>query len=74
MNLLRKLVALVAVLAVLYAALAPASPGLLLAIVVPVLLLIGLLTVAPADGRSESPSLPVSKFFGVLASRAPPCC
>jgi len=72
LNFLRKLAACLSVLAVLCAALAPASAGLLWAIVLPALLLVGVVAVVSTDPRPEDTQVPLFQLSAVLGSRAPP--
>ncbi len=75
MNLLRKLVALVTTVVLLWALLVPAgTTGQLWALVVPILLLAGLVAVVSKPHPSDDPELPLFQFAPVLASRAPPSC
>jgi len=68
---LRRIVAFVCLAAVVLAAIAPSAPGLLWALVVP-LLLFALLEAVPAECEVESVVIPTSRFVSLLSSRAPP--
>lgn len=66
-----KSVALVALLAIVWVAVAPTAPGLLWALVVPLLLFLFEAAAArPSD--TETYEVPVSPIFSVLSARAPP--
>jgi len=69
---LRKLIALFCLAAVLCAALAPASHGLLWAILIPLLLLVEAVAVVTGDRQPEEGGAIIPAFFSVLSSRAPP--
>jgi hypothetical protein len=69
---LRKFIAVLAVMAILWAALSHGSTADLWAIIVPILVLAGLLAVVSAHPPYEDPELLVFRFVPVLASRAPP--
>ena len=68
----RRLVAFLCVVAVILAAIAPASPGLCWAIFVPLLFSVAVVFVAPVDRELENSSVPAFPFLSVLTSRAPP--
>ena len=68
---LRRLVALACLAGVVLAAIAPGAPGLLWALVAP-MLLFALLEVVPAEREVESVVVPTSRFESRLSSRAPP--
>lgn len=70
-NWILKSVALVTLVAIVWVAVAPTAPGLLWALIVPVLLLLG---EAAAAHRSDTEQyeVPVSPVFPVLSVRAPP--
>jgi len=72
LNWLRKLVAFVAVFAVVCAVIAPSCNGLLWAIVLPVLLLVAVLVVASTDFPPHATQRSLFQFSSVLAPRAPP--
>jgi hypothetical protein len=72
LSLLRKLTTLVCLVAVLAATLNPSSPILFYALVVPVLLLAGLLSVVRDRPVLEQNEPPVSSYFRAIGSRAPP--
>ena len=69
---MRRLVACLCVVAVLLAAMAPVAPGLCWAILVPLLLFVAAVVLAPVRREFESCSAPESPFLSVLSSRAPP--
>jgi hypothetical protein len=68
---LRKIVAFVCLAAVVLAAIAPSAPGLLWALVVP-LLLFALLEAVSAERELETAAVPICHFVSRLSSRAPP--
>jgi hypothetical protein len=68
----RRLVAFFCVVAVLLAAIAPVSPGLCWAILVPLLLFVAAVVLAPVSRESENSNVLPIPFLLVLASRAPP--
>jgi len=69
---LRRIVAFFSVVAVLLAALSPASPGLLWAIVVPLLLLAGAVATVSAQRQPDDDRAPTFFWQSVSGSRAPP--
>jgi hypothetical protein len=69
---LRRLIAFLCVVAVILAAIAPAAPGLLWAILVPLLLFVGAVVIAPISRESENSDAPAFPFLSVVTSRAPP--
>jgi len=68
----RKLIAFFCLVAVLWAALAPVSTGLLWAIVVPLLFLIEILAVVWAERHTAEKEIPLFFCLVVVAPRAPP--
>ena len=72
MNWLKKLVALVTMLIVVWAALSLGSTPDVWALLVRVLIIAGLLAVVPVRPPNTDPELPATRFVTVLASRAPP--
>jgi hypothetical protein len=72
MNSPRKLLALLMVAALLFAAFAPVSHGQSAAILIPLFLFLGCLTTVPLRRVFERCDLPSSPFCPLLASRAPP--
>jgi hypothetical protein len=69
---LRRLIAFLCVVAVILAAIAPAAPGLLWAILVPLLLFVGAVVIAPISRESENSDASAFPFLSVVTSRAPP--
>jgi hypothetical protein len=69
---LRKLIAFLCVLVVLWTALMPASSAQLWAILIPFLLPAGILTSAVFECSSDNPVLPKLVCLSVVAPRAPP--
>ena len=72
MNWLKKLVALVAMLSVVWAALSLGSTAHVWALLVTVLVIAGLLAVVPVRVQNTDHELPATRFVTILASRAPP--
>jgi hypothetical protein len=68
----RKLVSFLCLAAVLFAALAPASPGLLWAVVIPLLLLVGTVAVVASVRPDEGTAPPSLPYLDILTARAPP--
>ena len=71
---LHRLVALVCLAAVLLAALTPAPSGLFWAILLPLLLFVAAIIIAPIGRERECGNVPAYSFLTVVASRAPPNC
>jgi hypothetical protein len=67
----RRLIAFLCVVAVILAAMTPAAPGLLWAILVP-LLLFAAVVIAPISRETENSDAPAFPFLSVVTSRAPP--
>ena len=68
----RKLIAVLCLVAVLWAAITPASSSLLWAVVIPILLFFSALVVVTLDRRPEQREIPTFSFLTVISSRAPP--
>jgi hypothetical protein len=68
----RRLIAFLCVVAVILAATTPAAPGLLWAILVPLLLFVAAVVIAPIRRESEDSDAPAFPFLSVVTSRAPP--
>jgi|CZKR01.1.fsa_nt_gi hypothetical protein len=68
----RRLIAFLCVVAVILAAITPAAPGLLWAILVPLLLFVAAVVIAPISRESENSDAPAFPFLSVVTSRAPP--
>ena len=68
----RRWAALLCIVAVVFAALTPAAPGLLCAILVPLWIFCGLLTIVSARHIDNPRILPPLNFFLAVPGRAPP--
>jgi len=68
----RRLIAFLCVVAVILAAITPGAPGLLWAILVPLLLFVAAVVIAPIRRESENSDAPAFPFLSVVTSRAPP--
>lgn len=68
----RRLIAFLCAVAVILAAITPAAPGLLWAILVPLLLFVAAVVIAPISRESENSDAPAFPFLSVVTSRAPP--
>lgn len=74
LNLIRRLVVILSLAAFVLAALSPASPGFVWAVIVPILLFAGFVAVAAFDRNREESAVPALPCLSVIASRAPPSC
>ena len=72
MSSMHRLVAFGCLLAVLLAALTPVPAGLFFAILLPLLLFVAAVIIAPLCRESECGNVPAYPFLSVVASRAPP--
>lgn len=68
----RRLIAFLCVGAVILAAISPAAPGLLWAVLVPLLLFVAVVAIAPISRESENCDAPAFPFLSAVTSRAPP--
>jgi fatty acid desaturase len=71
-NLIRKLVAVLALAALLWTAFFPLSTSLVWAVVVPFLLFFGLVSAPTFEPRREEVAIPAQRQFSPIALRAPP--
>jgi hypothetical protein len=72
MSFLRKLIAVLCAIAVLWVALTPASSAQLWVILLPFLLFVGILAITTLERRPEESAPPQLGCVAVLSSRAPP--
>lgn len=68
----RRLIAFLCLVAVLLAAITPATSGLFLAILVPLLLFVAAVVIVPIGREPESGDAPAFLFLSIVTSRAPP--
>jgi len=68
----RRLIVFFCLVAVLLAAIAPSSPGVFWAVLVPLLLFVASVVITPISRKSEKNNAPAFPFFSVPTSRAPP--
>ncbi len=68
----RKLCVFCCLVAVLLAALTPVSAGLFWAILVPLLFVVGAVSIAWAERQADESGIPTLAFLPVVASRPPP--
>jgi uncharacterized protein (DUF58 family) len=68
----RRLIAFLCVVAVILAAITPAAPGLLWAILVPLLFFVAAAAIAPISRESKNSDAPPFPLISVVTSRAPP--